>query len=406
MSLGPYPGHEDIALSRKQMKKKILSLALTLAMCLGLTVPALAAEENYFSKNGLPVQQEPPSGAVPFTFIMYESNVPEEVAKSMTEQGKFYMESCTSVPAAQAGYQTITLKVRLELSFVTDLETGTALLRAGFNGGIYDYYTGEQLKIGNMYGDDTASNIHEITYGGKTYKLEYAVDTQWEQGVWSNDRINNRSICPFTCYQTVTVTAPTDYDGLVYYLGNRDNVISPEVDFNTISYAEAEKTAMYFRFGPKAPTQPTTPVEPEKPAGVKTANPTNDKLEVNGAAADPTVYKIGGSNYFKIRDVAAVLNGTEKQFAVGYSGGKVTVTSGQSYEATGKELAGAPDSAGEASPSNDAIVIDGVETGLTVYKIGGSNYFKLRDLGEALNFYVGWEAGRGVFIETDRPYSK
>lgn len=142
------------------------------------------------------------------------------------------------------------------------------------------------------------------------------------------------------------------------------------------------------------------------PAKNETADPTNDKLAVNGVTQTPTVYKIGGSNYFKIRDVAAVLNGTEKQFAVGYSGGKVTVTSGQPYEATGKELAGAPDSAGEASPSNDAIVIDGVETGLTVYKIGGSNYFKLRDLGEALNFYVGWEAGRGVFIETDRPYSK
>ncbi len=152
--------------------------------------------------------------------------------------------------------------------------------------------------------------------------------------------------------------------------------------------------------------EPTTPVQPQQPAAETIANPTNDKLEVNGAAQNPTVYKIGGSNYFKIRDVAAVLNGTGKQFAVGYSGGKVTVTSGQPYEATGKELAGAPAAAKEASPSNDAIVIDGVETSLTVYKIGGSNYFKLRDLGKALNFYVGWEAGQGVYIETDKPYSK
>ncbi len=152
--------------------------------------------------------------------------------------------------------------------------------------------------------------------------------------------------------------------------------------------------------------QPTTSAEPEKPAGVKTANPTNDKLTVNGTPANPTVYKIGGSNYFKIRDVAAVLNGTEKQFAVGYAGGKVTVTSGQPYEATGKELAGAPDAAKDASPSNDTVIIDGTEASLTVYKIGGANYFKLRDLGKALNFYVGWEAGKGVYIETDKPYSK
>ena len=148
------------------------------------------------------------------------------------------------------------------------------------------------------------------------------------------------------------------------------------------------------------------PNQPQQPAGTKTANPTNDKLEVNGVAANPTVYKIGSSNYFKIRDVAAVLNGTEKQFAVGYSGGKVTVTSGQVYEATGKELAGPPAAAKDAASSNDTIVINGVETDVTVYKIGGSNYFKLRDLGKALNFYVGWEAGRGIYIETDKPYSE
>ena len=152
--------------------------------------------------------------------------------------------------------------------------------------------------------------------------------------------------------------------------------------------------------------QSEQPSQPVQSAEVKTANPTNDKLMVNGVAQNPTVYKIGGSNYFKIRDVAAVLNGTEKQFAVGYAGGKVTVTSGQPYEATGKELAGAPDAAKDASPSNDTVIIDGTEASLTVYKIGGANYFKLRDLGKALNFYVGWEAGKGVYIETGKPYSK
>lgn len=157
------------------------------------------------------------------------------------------------------------------------------------------------------------------------------------------------------------------------------------------------------------PEQPTTPVEPEqpaKPAKVRTANPTNDKLTVNGTEQTPTVYKIGGSNYFKIRDVAAVLNGTEKQFNVGYSGGKVTVTSNHSYDtATGKELKGAPTSSRTATRSNDTIIIDGKEASLTVYKIGGSNYFKLRDLGKALDFYVGYSGGK-VTIDTSKSYSK
>ena len=134
------------------------------------------------------------------------------------------------------------------------------------------------------------------------------------------------------------------------------------------------------------------------------ARPTNDKLTVNGIEQSATVYKIDGSNYFKIRDVAAVLNGTGKQFAVGYSGGKVTVTSGQPYEATGKELAGRPVRIRGALPSNDTILIDGEEVELTVYKIGGSNYFKLRELGKALDFYVGWSSVEGVFINTAIPY--
>ena len=141
----------------------------------------------------------------------------------------------------------------------------------------------------------------------------------------------------------------------------------------------------------------------------KTANPTNDKLEVNGTAANPTVYKINGSNYFKIRDVAALLNGTEKQFAVGYDGGKnaVTATTGQGYAKQPGDLAGAPAGGSQtAEPSNDAIYVNGEKITAEVYKIGGSNYFKLRDLGKALNFYVGWSADRGMYIETDKPYSE
>ena len=49
---------------------------------------------------------------------------------------------------------------------------------------------------------------------------------------------------------------------------------------------------------------------------------------------------------------------------------------------------------------------NGVKADLTAYKIEGNNFFRLRDLGKALDFYVGWTAERGVFIETDKPYSE
>lgn len=169
--------------------------------------------------------------------------------------------------------------------------------------------------------------------------------------------------------------------------------------------------AAYVRIAPatSAGKQPEKPIDPvQQPAG-PTASPTNDKLEVNGTAANPTVYKIGGSNYFKIRDVAALLNGTEKQFAVGYDSAKnaVTATTGQGYAKLDGDLTGAPSGGNQtAQPSSDAVYVNGQKITAEVYKIGGSNYFKLRDLGKALNFYVGWSAQRGMYIETGKPYSE
>lgn len=150
----------------------------------------------------------------------------------------------------------------------------------------------------------------------------------------------------------------------------------------------------------------TQPQQPAKPA---TADPTNDKLTVNGSAADPTVYKIDGNNYFKIRDVAALLNGTEKQFTVGYDNTtkSATATTGQPYTKQGGDLSGAATGGNQsATPSNDAIYVDGQKIDAQVYKIGGSNYFKLRDLGKALNFCVGWSREQGMFIDTTKPYTE
>lgn len=141
----------------------------------------------------------------------------------------------------------------------------------------------------------------------------------------------------------------------------------------------------------------------------ETAMPTNDKLTVNGVLQNPTVYKIGGSNFFKIRDLAAMLNGTEKQFDVDYDDAlkSVTATTGKGYAKLPFDLVGAATGGSQpAAPSNDTIYIDGQKIDVTVYKIGGSNFFMLRDLGKALDFYVGWTREAGVFIDTGKPYSE
>ena len=123
----------------------------------------------------------------------------------------------------------------------------------------------------------------------------------------------------------------------------------------------------------------------------------------------PAVYKIEGANYFKLRDVAMLLNGSEKQFAVEYDDAEktVSITSGKPYAAVGGELAGTAGENENAILTNNAVFIDGEIVTMTVYKIGGANYFKLRDLGKALDFHVGYDDGiKTVFISGARGYEE
>ena len=53
-----------------------------------------------------------------------------------------------------------------------------------------------------------------------------------------------------------------------------------------------------------------------------TAKPSSDKVSVNGKLVSPQVYNIDGYNYFKLRDVAQVMNGTPATFQVGWDAGQ------------------------------------------------------------------------------------
>lgn len=118
------------------------------------------------------------------------------------------------------------------------------------------------------------------------------------------------------------------------------------------------------------------------------------------------------TNYIKLRDIASQLNETDAQFNVGWDGasGTISVDSGESYQLTGTEM-NTPFSGNKAyEPSGSKLAVNGelVELAAIVLKDDSGNgytYFKLRDLGEALNFNVSWVDGTGIVINTDEPYS-
>ena len=138
------------------------------------------------------------------------------------------------------------------------------------------------------------------------------------------------------------------------------------------------------------------------------ASPTSSTVLVNGKNVAFDAYNIGGNNYFKLRDLASTLNGTPKQFEVGYDDATraITLTSGKPYTRVGGEMEGKGSGNKEASPTSSRIYMDGKEVQFTAYNIGGNNYFKLRDIGEAFDFGVEWDqAAQTIRIDTSKRYT-
>ena len=177
-------------------------------------------------------------------------------------------------------------------------------------------------------------------------------------------------------------------------------------DYNvlTAELAKPEYTEMDAVLKGNSPQQPSQPAQPTHAA---TAQPTNDKLSVDGKDATPAAYKIGGANYFKLRDVAMLLNGTDAQFSIDYDNARkaIMITTGRPYSPQGYELQAMPAGSAGADTSNDAVYINGSKVDLTAYKINGANFYGIRDLGRALGFNVGWSQNRGMYIESNKPYS-
>ena len=128
-------------------------------------------------------------------------------------------------------------------------------------------------------------------------------------------------------------------------------------------------------------------------------------LVVDGKMTSCELYNIDGSNFIKLRDLAYILNGTGSQFSVDWDSetNAVSINTGKAYESNGSEIdASCPDNHATSVVSSQTIQIDGnIVTDLSVYNIGGSNYFKLRELNDALWFGVDFDAeAKAVIVDS------
>lgn len=124
------------------------------------------------------------------------------------------------------------------------------------------------------------------------------------------------------------------------------------------------------------------------------AKPSSDKVTRNGHEQNVQVYNIDGYNYFKLRDVAKMLINMPDEFSVDYDplAQLIVINTGWGYEGPAEFDKVVATGVKTANPGNGDVMVNETIHHLTAYNIDGYNYFKLRDLANAVGFQVGWDA--------------
>jgi len=164
-----------------------------------------------------------------------------------------------------------------------------------------------------------------------------------------------------------------------------------------------------FEVVPSESVSEVAPVTAPFVASSESALPTPSKVLIDDELVAFDAYNINGNNFFKLRDLAFVLTGTEKQFEVGWDAEEsvISLTSGLPYSATGTEMTAKGSDTKTALTTPTRVFIDGAEVSFTAYNIDGNNYFKLRDIGGVFDFGIGWDADTStITVYTDRPYEQ
>ena len=122
--------------------------------------------------------------------------------------------------------------------------------------------------------------------------------------------------------------------------------------------------------------------------------PSTHHVEVNGEAVNPQAYNIDGYNYFKLRDLAYLLNGTTMPFNVTWDSSKnaVNLISGQAYTVVGGEMTVASTTSLRVQESTSKVLLDGSGVSIKGYNINGNNYYKIADVSSAIGFTAAYES--------------
>ncbi len=133
-------------------------------------------------------------------------------------------------------------------------------------------------------------------------------------------------------------------------------------------------------------------------------------IDVNGTEVEIEGYNIEGNNYFKLRDIAAALSETDKNFQVEYDkdNDRVVITAGKNYAADGTENYEPenPDNK-QIKETVSEVYFNENKIELKAYNVDGYNYVKLRDVASMMDFALMYYAEtKSVSFITDMKYAE
>ena len=117
----------------------------------------------------------------------------------------------------------------------------------------------------------------------------------------------------------------------------------------------------------------------------------SNAIRIDDSFTHTASYNIGGNNYFRLRDLATLLRGTEAEFDLGYDDATRTITMTSHTALSQGDSLIELNTNDIALPNNMTVMVDNWYQTPTAYNINGFTYFKLRDLANLLGFYVDWD---------------
>ena len=137
------------------------------------------------------------------------------------------------------------------------------------------------------------------------------------------------------------------------------------------------------------------------------------RIQIEEELAEVDAYNIYGNNYIKLRDFAYYYtqfgNYMDKHFDVTWDGEKnaINLVAGREYTVAGGEGELNIDVQAQAVESDASVYLNGEYIPLTAYNINGNNYFKLRDLCEAMDLSISWWPQQQIiYVNNDYGYGK